>query len=162
MTFARLWSPQVNAVDFGGPATKRPVSLDHWTFDLDTRERRLKRCDEEYSKFVTELWFTTRLAVESNQIRGLPSELIEEGSQREWQVTRGDRKEVETKADMKVRTNQSPDLYDAFVAALEGARRRGFQISKLSESSVPGSNLWLTDASRHQADFRRKGSLATF
>ena len=159
MTFARIWSAQVNVVDFGGQATRRPVSLDHWVYDVNARERRFKRCDEEYSKFVTELWFSLPLAVQSNQIRGLPDDILNEFCQREWQNVRGDRKEVETKAEMKSRTNQSPDLADGLAIALEGARRRGFQISKLSEALVTGADRWLTDAYDRQLEFRRNRQL---
>lgn len=144
-SFARLWSPQVVPVEFGGTPTVRPVSLDHWILDDDGR-RRLKRCDEEYSKFVTELWFSARYAVEAKQVRELPREIAEEGSKREWRSVARDRTEVETKAEMKERTNQSPDLFDTFVTLVEGARRRGFQISKLAnaESEYDDQDWWAT------------------
>lgn len=153
ISIAKIWSPQVNAVEFGGTATKRPVSQDHWTYDIEMRQRRLKRCDEEYSKFVTELWFSSRYAIMSGQVRELPVETMMEGCRREWKPVRGDRHEVETKADMKERTNQSPDLYDAFVTAIEGARRRGFQISKMSNvESEQKSSKWFEE----MADKARK------
>lgn len=162
LTFSRLWSDAVNVVDFGGQATKRPVSMDYFIWDMNLRERRLKRCDEEYSKFVTELWFTIPLIVQSNQMRGLTNEMIDEGCQREWINVRGDRKEVETKTDMKLRTNESPDIFDGLVTMAEGARRRGFQISNLSNSDVSGTDKWLADAYRTQRDFRRRGQLQTY
>lgn len=146
IALAKIWSPLVNSIEFGGAATKRNVSQDHWTYDVESRQRRLKRCDEEYSKFVTELWFSVRYAIESGQVRELPSETMEEGCQREWKLVTRDRKEVETKADMKKRTNRSPDLFDGLVICCEGARRRGFQISKMSNTDAEqSSQKWIDE-----------------
>jgi len=138
VSFARIWSPEVNVVDFGGPATKRPVSLDEFVWDGDTDTRRLKRCDEHYSKFVTELWFSTRYLILGKQLRNLPREVAEEGWKRQWRYTKGSppRIEVETKAEMKERTGRSPDFYDSLVIAVEGARRLGFQIETLKEDAA--------------------------
>lgn len=160
---AQVWSPQVNVVDFGGTATNRPVSQDEFIWDGEKKTRRLKLCVEHYSKFVTELWFTVRYCIISGQLRNLPKEVASEGYKRIWRMTKGNRIEVETKVEMKVRTNQSPDLFDSLVTAIEGARRRGFQISKLSNPDDDYvSQEWLTDLvkksrefkGRHQLDYR--------
>ena len=37
---------------------------------------------------------------------------------------------------MKERTSRSPDLFDQLVTAIEGCRRRGFQIENLKESAA--------------------------
>jgi hypothetical protein len=126
---ARIWSPEVNAVEFGGTATKRPVSEDMFIVDKDG-VRRLKLAEEHYSKFVSELWYSFRYAIEADQIRGLDQETIIDGSPREFMKVKGDRIEVESKRDMKKRTGKSPDLMDAVVIGLEGARRRGFTIKR--------------------------------
>jgi len=131
--FARLWSTAINPVDFGGKVTERPVSAD-MVIDTETGARRLKRCDEHYSKFVTEMWWSVRYAVESGQLRGMTEEILADGSAREWRITRGNKIEIETKADMKKRTGRSPDIFDSLVTALEGARRLGFLISKLGDN----------------------------
>jgi hypothetical protein len=133
ITFAQVWSNQVNVVDFGGPATKRPVSLDEYIIDKGTEERRLKRCDEHYSRFVTELWFSTYYLMIGRQLRGLTKEIAMELRRRIWKKVSGDRIQVETKKDMKERLNESPDLADAFVTAVEGARRLGFVIKSVTE-----------------------------
>ncbi len=45
---------------------------------------------------------------------------------------------------MKERTGRSPDLFDCLAIAVEGARRRGFTISKLANQSSESDNLvWL-------------------
>jgi len=136
--FARIWSPKVNPVDFGGRVTDRPVSTDMLIDDEDGK-RRLKRCDEHYSKFVTELWFSVRYTIESGQFRGMTDEILSDGMPREWKTTKGNRVEVETKADTKKRTGKSPDIFDALVTALEGARRRGFVINKLGNPEAKKS-----------------------
>lgn len=159
-SFGQVW-PGVNAVEFGGPATQRPVSQDHWTFDQELHVRRLKRCDEEYKKFVTELWFSVRYAIMSGQVRELPRETMAEGCQREWRTVQGDRHELETKAEMKERTNKSPDLFDALAIAVEGARRRGFQISKLGTQSAASqaNDKWLEAMAKKSRDLLRKREL---
>lgn len=116
----RTWSTAVNALDFGGPPSQRPVSA-----GIDVA------CSDYYSKFVTELWFSVRLIVEAEQFRGLTDEVIMEGSAREWKMVGKNQIEVETKKEMKLKTGRSPDLFDALVAGVEGARRRGFIIASI-------------------------------
>lgn len=143
---ARIWSAKINPVEFGGSATERPVSLDMFIYDEKKNTRRLKTCKEEYSKFVTELWWTSRRAIESSQIRRLPEIVCEEGCAREWKQVAGSRIEIETKAEMKERTGYSPDYYDWFVTCIEGARRRGFVISKLGNAQETTRSLsWLDE-----------------
>lgn len=131
-SLARIWSAQCNPVEFGGAATNRPVSLDLYINDPKTNERRLKLCSEHFSKQVSEFWFSVRYAIESGQLKNLDEETMDEGAMREWDKVKGDKIELETKAEMKVRVGRSPDLFDNLAIAIEGARRRGFQISKLS------------------------------
>lgn len=160
MSLARIWSAQVNAVEFGGPASKRPVSLEHLIYDPVLQSKRPKRCDEEYSKFVTELWFSVRYVIESGQMRELPRDTMREGCQREWKMVARDRREVEPKSDMKERTNQSPDLFDALATAVEGARRRGFHVEKISNfEAAPGSQDWIDQMARKSKELRRAKEL---
>lgn len=130
---ARLVGPEVNAVNFGGNPTKRPVSADEYVLDAHTTAKRLKRCDEHYIKFVTEMYFSVRLSVMSRQIRELPRDAAEEFYMREWTLERGNRYEIETKAETKERTGVSPDLADWAIIIVEGARRLGFMIESLPE-----------------------------
>ena len=158
--FARIWSPAVNPVEFGGKATERPVTLDHFTKDSQTGQRRLKKCSEEYSKFVTELWFSVRYAIESGQIRELSREVAEEGCQREWIEVSGGRTELETKGDMKERTGRSPDLFDQLAIAVEGARRKGFAISKLANAEAEeADHAWLDELARKAQERRTAHTL---
>lgn len=152
ITFARLWNPAVNVVDFGAQTTNRPVSLDTFLWDGDTQTRRLQMCKELYSKFVTELWYTIHYIVLSGQMRRLPKEVAEEGYKREWKYVKGNRIEVETKADMKQRTGHSPDRFDWLVTAVEGARRRGFEIKRMSSNEAETENdNWLEkELERHK------------
>lgn len=135
MALARIWSPQVNSIEFGGRPTERPAGPDIYTDDLDTAVRRLKLASEHFSKFVSELWWSSRYAVESDQVRGMTIEIVLDGQPREWRKVAGDKIDVETKKDMKKRTGMSPDLYDWFVICVEGARRRGFIIEKIAAPS---------------------------
>ena len=130
-SLSRVWSSDCNPVEFGGAPTKRPVTMDTFIIDRITNEKRLKRCDEHYSKQVSEFWYSLRYAIEADQIRGLPEEVIYELCMRQWSRVANDKIEIESKADMKIRTRKSPDLGDWAAIILEGARRLGFQISKL-------------------------------
>jgi len=131
ISLARIMSAAVNAVNFGGPATDRPVNEDTFTVDLKTKERRLMKCVEQYSKFVTELWYSVRELVEALQARGLPKAAAEEFGLREWRWVPGPigpRYELETKPEFKARNTYSPNKADVISIGLEGARRLGFQI----------------------------------
>jgi hypothetical protein len=121
--------------------------MDEYVWDGDTNTRRLKRGNEHYSKFVTELWFSVRYAILGEQIRQLPKDVAEEGYKRLWRFTKGQppRIEVETKEEMKLRTTRSPDLFDMTVTLVEGARRLGFEIRNLKDGSAAQEqdNDWL-------------------
>ncbi len=145
---ARAWSAQTNPVEFGGKPSERPVSLDLFVYDPQLRTRRLKLCSEHYSKFVTELWFSVRYTIESGQLRNLPEDVMEEGCRREWRQVKGDKIELETKEEMKERTRYSPDLFDWLSIAVEGARRRGFNIGKLANEESESDLSYLDDLRR--------------
>jgi len=160
-SFARIWSNAVNPVEFGGTPTDRPVCSDMLIWDQKERKKRLKTCKEHYIKFVTELWFAVRYAVEACQIRGLTEEVLEEFTMRFWDY-KDSRYVVETKEEMKERVGRSPDLADWFVIGCEGARREGFEISKLLNEKVSEQDdfFWETLAeqerelhSRHQLKY---------
>jgi hypothetical protein len=150
---ARVWSAMTNPVEAGGKPTKRPVSLDLYIFDRNTKQRRLKLCDEHYVKLVTEFWFSVRYTVESGQLRGLTSETMEEFCQREWDRVKDDKIEIETKEEMKNRVGRSPDLADWAAGIVEMARRKGFVISKLgSVESEERSFEWLRLLAKQQSE----------
>ena len=119
--FARIWSANVVGIEFGGKPTDRQVS------DVIKVP-----CHDHYNKFVSELWFFTAHIIQARQMRQMSDELIEEGSGREWMMTKGNKVDVETKDVTKARMGKSPDIYDAFVCAAEGARRNGFVVQRLA------------------------------
>jgi hypothetical protein len=141
-SLARIWSNLCNPVEFGGSPSKRPVSLDLFVHDEDSGERRLKRCDEHYDRFVSELAFSVRYVIEGGQMRNLPTDVMEEMAHRKWDKVRGDKISIEpksgtmTKPGFKQRMGYSPDLADWISIVVEGARRRGFQIKKLGATTA--------------------------
>lgn len=160
MSFASKWSPRVTAVEFGGSCTDRVAGPDIYTIDKETGQRRLKLAKEHYSKFVTEIWWSWRYAVDADQVRGLTLDVVLDAQPREWKKVAGDKIEAEPKKDMKKRTGVSPDLADWAAIGIEGARRRGFVISKLSNDEQDVRNLdWLTDLQDKQREFRKRGQL---
>lgn len=123
--FARLWSPNVNCVEFGGRASERKVSNEIPAV-----------CKDYYFNFVSELWYSVRLAVESKQIRGFTEDVVQEFSMREWGFAGSNKIQVEPKDKTKIRMGRSPDIADSVATAVEGARRRGFVIQKLSSNAI--------------------------
>jgi len=159
-SLAKIFSTAINPVEFGGLPSLRPVTSETYVLDHATGQRRLKTCREHYSKFVTELWWTSRLAIMAEQIRGLHESVVDDGCQREWKEVAGNKIEVETKRDMKERTGQSPDLYDWFVTVVEGARRRGFAIKSMVNHEAKRDMKWLDDLATKAKKLRESGQLA--
>lgn len=147
--FSRLWSNNVQSIDCGGKPTERPVS-----YDIDVK------CSDHYSKFISELWFSVRLAVEARQFRGMTEGEITEFCGREWGIVGANKTEVEPKADMKKKTGRSPDEADCVAIALEGAKRLGFTIRRLeSARRVKPDDGWKTDLRDKATTFWKSGSL---
>lgn len=145
--FARIWSPLVNPVEFGGRASDRPVSKGSKI-----------TCREFYSKFVSEMWYAVRHLIEAGQLRGLPEEVMNEGCLREWTVVAGNRIEVEPKDKTKKRMGRSPDLFDCLVTGVEGARRRGFVIDR-QEKTRQQDNNWIKELKDRSKELRKKNHL---
>jgi hypothetical protein len=150
--FARVFGFEVPVpIDSGANTTERPVRYDLYVADIHGG-RRLKKCVEHYSKFVTEMWFSVRECIESNQLFELTEDVMMEGCQREYYIVTGNRIEVEPKDDMRERTERSPDLFDCLAVGVEGARQRGFKIERIGEASAENANKsWLSELNeRHR------------
>jgi hypothetical protein len=124
-------------VSSGEKPTSRPVRQD--LFIDSGGVKRLKRCDEHYSKFVTEMWFSVREAIEAGQIREMTDDVIAEGCSRMYRWVSGDRIEIEAKDEMRKRIGKSPDLFDSLAILVEGARRQGFKIKRLGFVEPPAN-----------------------
>lgn len=158
-SLAKIYSTSIQPVEFGGMATLRPVTSETYILDHVTGQRRLKLCREHYSKFVSELWWSARLAIMAEQIRGLPESVVDDGCQRQWNEVGGNKIEVESKRDMKERTGQSPDLFDWFVTIVEGARRRGFAIKAMVNHEARRDMRWLDELSDKARKLRESHAL---
>lgn len=158
---ARVWSADTNPVEFGGNPTDRPVCSDLYIWDDELKTKRLKRCDEHYSKFVTELWFSVRYAIEGRQIRELPMAVMEEGCIREWCRVKKDKIEIESKEDTKKRMGKSPDFFDWLSIILEGARRNGFNIARLEneQRQIAEDYAWKKQLRQQSVQLRRSYTL---
>ena len=132
---AREMSPDVNAVNFGGTATERPVDNQTFLWDERTQSKRLKTWYEHVSKFVTELYFAVRLLAQCRQARMFPRAAAEEFGRRQWRYVSNNRYELEVKDEYKQRNGgESPDRADSLAIAIEGARRLGFTIESIPET----------------------------
>lgn len=123
-------------VDAGAKPSRRPVRADLFVKDEARGEKRLKRCDEEFFNAISEMWLSFRHAVEGDQIRELPEDVMMEGCWRQYETVAGNKKQVEPKDEMKERTGKSPDLFDWVVGILEMARRAGFTLAKLGDATA--------------------------
>ena len=129
--FAKVFGSVVPVpVAFGDKPSQRPVRHDLFITEPDGRKRH-KRCDEEYGKRVTELWFAVRNVIECDQFRGLTEDVCREGCMREYTLVAGGKIDVETKDETRERMGESPDLFDALAVGIEGARQRGFKTQRL-------------------------------
>jgi hypothetical protein len=164
--FARKFGKRAPvAVDSGAKPTKRPARADLFVED-ENGLRRLKQCDEHYSKFVTEMWFSWRYCIEAGQLRGLDEESMTEGCARIYYVVSGNRIEVEPKndpkkkEDLKRRLGKSPDLGDVTAIAIEGARQRGFIIGRLGDDvdskDKQDEDFFETEAREYQGAIKSK------
>lgn len=120
---SELWpSTEVYAVGFGGSASELPGSLKDG-----------KPASELYVNRVAEIWGVGLDFVHSGQIKGLSkeaaSELVERKRLDSVKSSSGGLKvKIETKSDMKKRTNKSPDDADAALILLTLCReRKGFR-----------------------------------
>jgi hypothetical protein len=130
--FCRLWSVSTNPIDCGGKASERQVSA-----KIEVP------CDKYYNKLITEFWFSVRLVIEAQQMRGLRETVMLEGCKREWKMVGGNKIEVESKKEMKEKTGESPDLFDTLAIGIEGARRLGFVIDvKTLTANPPSDHEW--------------------
>jgi len=141
LSFAQKWSPFVNVVDFGGRPSERPAGPDLFIEDRLTGRRRRKLAHEHFSKFVSELWWAVAFTVQGGQMRGLTRQIVEDGQPREWYKVKGDKVEIETKAEMKKRTGCSPDWADCLVCGVEGARQKGFVIASVASPEFRKSRV---------------------
>jgi len=157
--FSRIWSPFVNPLEFGGKPTSRPVSTELQIYDESERKMRPKRCDEHFSKFVTELWFMTRYAMEAGQFRGLTEDVLEDGMTREWTMVAGNRIEIEPKIKTKERMGRSPDLMDWLATLIEGARQKGFQLRSVAAPQKPQNDDWKDTLRKKALDLHHAGAL---
>lgn len=161
--FAKVFGASTpNPIDSGARPTRRPVRFDFYVWDEAGRENRLKRCDEHYSKFVTEMWFSVSETIQSEQMRSLPEEVMAEMCKREYRMVMGNKLEIEPKADYKERVGYSPDLGDWLSLGVEGARQRGFQIRRIgqTEDEDEGDD-WLRDRVKSHVGLMKSKMLMT-
>ena len=108
------WSHSVHGIRFGEkPIDRRADSLNG---------------GQIYKNRVTQLWVQPKAMVRAGQIKGLPTELVDELCQRKWHARNhtGSVTCVEEKPEMKKRTGKSPDLADTFCILVEVAILNGF------------------------------------
>lgn len=147
--FASNWSTKTNPIDCGGNPSERNVSAQIQI-----------PCNKYYSKFITEIWFNVRHAVEAGQFRGMTQQALDEFCAREWTMVAGNKIEVEPKRKMKEKIGRSPDIADSVSLAVLGAIRKGFVIDNLVSPHEKKENVkWKRDLAERSKEFWKSGSL---
>lgn len=125
-------------INAGDRPSTRIVREGEYVMDGTNQTRRLKQWDEHVDRFITELWFRVSYAIDSDQIRGLPEDAIEEGCQRQYKNVGGGKLSIEKKEDLKANNGgRSPNNFDAIAIGLEMAVRHGFVIERLGFNVEP-------------------------
>lgn len=124
---------------FGGAASDLPVSVQNKDTGKDL-----------YKNKVTELWYVFREFAVNDQIRDLDEDTVEEFCIRTVleKMDSSGRIVVESKKDMKLRGNASPDLADAAVLIVEYARRV-LHIMAGSGSAMLEQGFGISDANKN-------------
>lgn len=127
------WSSKFLAVDFSGAPSDRAVSA------IDRTP-----CNKRYDRRVSEIWFGGKALIRSDQLRGITNELAAEMVIRKYRETKpgstDNKISVETKKDMKKRTQRSPDKSDAlFIAIQVGMVRHKFTTTERPADRKNGS-----------------------
>jgi hypothetical protein len=126
------WSDQFLRVQFGGKPSDKRVSMNSQLTG-----------DELYMNRVTELWFVGKEFIRCKQLCGVDGDLAKEMCNRRYEMVKSGSLKVkaETKAELKSRTGQSPDLGDAAFVTLELGRQRHGLIA-VDPPKVDSSAAW--------------------
>jgi hypothetical protein len=130
-------------VGFGEKASDRRVAKN---------DKRLGH--EAFANKVSELWGVPVQLIRTSQIRGLGPDLIHELTIRTYKDDAAKRMQVESKDDMKKRTNgQSPDVGDSWACMVEAARVRGGLSSSEKAAVLPQTPVNRERLRRQQEEF---------
>lgn len=121
------WGNEFFGVDFASACSTLPAS------SIDPTP-----CNQRYDRKVSEIWYSGKQLLRTDQLRGLQSDLMaemvlrkyKEGGQGGSDASDKKKTAIETKRDMKSRTKRSPDLADAFFCMLQLCREKHNFVSK--------------------------------
>lgn len=130
-TFADLcqreWSPDIIRIQFGSGASEDPASLE------DPRP-----ANEVYRNKRAEMFFRTRTACESGQLKGIDKDTAAELCAIEYSELRNDGTSkpitIQEKKEFKLKFGKSCDLADCGVEILEVARLKGFRVAATGQT----------------------------
>lgn len=126
---ARTWSPNIIRIEFNGKPSEDPCSLE------DIRPAR-----EVYDNKAAEMWFRSRDALNSGQLKGIDKETAIELCNREindfGKRIRLQSKSINTEKmkSYRAKFGKSPDYADSLVCLSEVARRLGFRLAAVGQT----------------------------
>ena len=128
----RIWSNQIQGINYGGEASERPL-----------RQGDSDKAKDVVRYFVSELWFRARYLCEDGLLGGLDAidpKAINDLNARRYdtkQVTTGRIMQAESKDEMKKRLGRSPDFGDAYCQFGELLARELSKTITLEERKLP-------------------------
>ena len=128
------WDSKVQGCSFAGAPSDRPVTVNDQT-----------PCTKLYKYFVDELWFRASewgMAGLVGGVQNLDHLTLQDLGQRRYEL-QGDKKRLQTKAEVKKELGRSPDYGDAFVLAAELLARKGIYADGIRKRSTGSTS---TDA----------------
>lgn len=109
---------------------------------------------EAFYNKVSELWGVGVQLIRTGQLKNLDADLVKELSIRTYESDSLKRMKIESKEDMKKRTNgRSPDISDAFALMCEAARVRGGLSSSEKAAVLPQTPVNRERLRRQQEEF---------
>lgn len=146
--FERLWSPKIMRILFSGAASEDSCSLED-----------VRPANEVYRNKRAEMFFRSRNALNSEQLKGIDVETAKELCSIEFD----DSKPlivVVSKTDYKTLFGKSPDWADCGVMTLEVARRKGFRLTAVGKTVTRGAD-WQNLVEKTQSVYDDKDKYAT-
>lgn len=133
----RMWSPKIMRVIFSGAASEDACSYED-----------VRPANDVYKNKRVEMYFRSRNALNSKQLKGIDKETAKELCSMEFD----DSKPLivlMAKADFKLRFGFSPDFSDTLGILVEVARRKGFTLAPVGQT-VHKHSEWSTEVQKTQ------------
>ena len=136
-TMQAIWSPKIMRIIFSGSCSEDACSYED-----------VRPANEVYKNKRVEMYFRSRNALNSQQLKGIDNETATELCTLEFDDSKP-LMVLMPKADYKMRFGKSPDFADSGVMLLEVARRKGFTLAPVGQT-VHKHSEWSDEVKKTQ------------